>query len=226
MVTSPRLLCPVLALAAVTTLGATAATEGRALAATAMQEPTLTERHDDERRLEAGETVTYPETVQRRGQRYIGGVSYTVVEASAPELTALLADTAAYRHVLPHARDARMVGREAGDRLVEITQGNALVQAAYTLRMRTDEGGQRVRFWLDRSRPHGIEDAWGFFRVKPLDAAEDGSPRVLLTYGILVDLGPGLVRDLFEERVRANIFAVPTLVRAYAWTRFRGRHRA
>jgi hypothetical protein len=181
---------------------------------------------DDELRLSAGETVSYPETLQQRGKRYIGGVSYTVVSASVDELTSLLGDMAAYRQVLPHARDARVVGHAGVDRLVEITQGNALVEAAYTLRMRTDNDGQRVRFWLDRGRPHGIEDAWGFFRVEPLADGPDGGPRVLMTYGILVDLGPGLVRELFEERIRASILSVPSLVREYAWNRFRGRPRA
>ena len=181
---------------------------------------------DDEVRLAAGETVTYPETKQRHGKRYIGGVSYTLVDATVDELTSLLGDMAAYRQVLPHARDARVVGQAGVDRLVEITQGNALVQAAYTLRMRTDADGRRVRFWLDRGRPHDIEDAWGFFRVEPQPDAADGTPRVLLTYGILVDLGPGLVRDLFEERIRASILSVPSLVRGYALARFRVHPRA
>jgi hypothetical protein len=175
---------------------------------------------EDEVRLATGETVTYPETFEQHGKSYIGGVCYTVVSASAGELTALLGDMAAYRQVLPHARDARVVGQAGVDQLVEITQGNALVTAAYTLRMRTDNEGRRVRFWLDRGRPHDIEDAWGFFRVEPMADGPDGGPRVLLTYGILVDLGPGLVRDLFEERIRASILSVPNLVRQYALARF------
>jgi hypothetical protein len=179
----------------------------------------------DETRLADGQTVSYPQTLVRHGKRYIGGVTYTVVEASASELTSLLSDTAAYREVLPHARDARLVGAVDGDRLVEITQGNALVQAAYTLRMRKDDDGRRVRFWVDRSRPHGIDDAWGFFRVTPLPDAPDGSPRVLLAYGILVDLGPGLVRDFFESRIQASLLTVPTRLRAYASLHFLGRRR-
>jgi hypothetical protein len=181
---------------------------------------------EDQARLDAGQTVSYPQTFYRHGRRYIGGVTYTVVDASVSELTALLADTAAYRQVLPHARDARMLGVERGDRLVEITQGTALVQAAYTLRMRTDDDQRRVRFWLDRSRPHGIDDAWGFFRVEPLADASDGSPRVLVAYGILVDLGPGIVRDLFESRIQASLLTVPERLRAYASLRFRARPRA
>jgi hypothetical protein len=180
---------------------------------------------DDETRLAHGETVAYPQTLYRRGQRYVGGVTYVVVDATVSELTGLLADPSAYRKVLPHARDARVLGDDGGDRLVEITQGTALVQAAYTLRMRTDDDRRRVRFWLDRSRPHGIDDAWGFFRVDPLPDAADGSPRALLAYGILVDLGPGLIRELFESRIQASLLTVPQRLREYASRRFRG-HRA
>lgn len=191
-------------------------------AAVAMDAPDAT----DQARLAAGETVAYPQTLYRQGKRYVGGVTYIVVDASVAEITSLLADPSAYRQVLPHARDARVLGNEGEDRLVEITQGTALVHAAYTLRLRTDSDQRRIRFWLDRSKPHGIDDAWGFFRVDPLPDAPDGSPRVLLAYGILVDLGPGLIRDFFESRIQASLLTVPERLREYASLRFRGRPRA
>jgi len=180
----------------------------------------------DELRLADGQTVTYPQTLYQRGRRYVGGVSYAVVDASVDELISLLGDMTAYTQVLPHARNAKLVGHRDGDRLVEITQGNAMVQAAYTLRMRTDNDGRRVRFWIDRSRPHGIDDAWGYFRVDPLPAGKDGAPRVLLSYGILVDLGPGLIRDFFEARIQASMLSVPERLRQYATRRFRARGRS
>lgn len=175
----------------------------------------------DETRLADGQTLSYPQTVVRHGKRYVGGVAYTVVNASVGELTSMLADPSAYRQVLPHARDARLMGTDDGDQLVEITQGLAFVQAAYTLRMRTDGDQRRVRFWVDRGKPHDVDDAWGFFRVETLADAADGSPRVLLTYGILVDLGPGLIRDFFEARIQASLLTVPQLLREYAALRFR-----
>ena len=69
-----------------------------------------------------------------------------------------------------------------------------------------DPGGG-LRFWLDRGRPHDIEDAWGFLRASPM---ADG--RTLLTWGILVDMGPPL-RDLFEGRVQAPALTVPERVK-------------
>jgi hypothetical protein len=189
---------------------------------------------EDSARLARGDTLTFEQTVDRPSRHYIGGVTYTVVDASATELTALLEDVRAYRQLLPHTKLARLVGVNGDDFFVELRQGNALLETAYTIRVRREQGGRLFRFWLDPTKPHGIADAWGFFRVSPLREVATGSgatdgppgaPRVLLTYGILVDVGPGLVRDLFEERLRTLVLAVPQLVRQYALVHFRsGRH--
>jgi hypothetical protein len=127
----------------------------------------------------------------------------------------MLEDVNSYRHVLPRTQSARRVGTTPhGDALVEVTQGTSLVSATYTMRLRHEEsvdgGALNVRFWLDPSRPHGIDDAWGFFRAQPL---ADG--RTMLTFGVLVDMGDGLARDLFEERVRDLALGVPQLVKSY-----------
>lgn len=173
---------------------------------------------DETTRLRRGETIVREQTWSYGDRRYIGGLTYTVLDVDAGELSAVLEDVDAYRRVLPKTKEARLVGLSGNDRLVEVVQGNALVQATYTMRVRTEptaEDGQReVRFWLEPSLPHEIDDAWGFFRVEPF-IGENGNPRVLLTYGVLVDVGAGIVRDLFEERVRSALLSVPQLVRRY-----------
>ena len=118
------------------------------------------------------------------------------------------------------------MGVNGRDRFVELHQGNAVLETSYTIRLRADEATRTVRFWLDPSKPHGIADAWGFFRVEPLPELVPGTPRVLLTYGALVDVGPGIVRELFEERLRAIMLTVPQLVRSYALAHLRNGDRA
>ena len=178
-------------------------------------------------RLMRGETIQREETIQRsENQRYVGGVTYTVVEATADELGALFDDVGAYQEILPRTKHASIVGTEGSDFFVELRQGNAIAEAAYTIRVHRAvlPGGVReVRFWLDPTRPHGIDDAWGFFRYEPLAQVSPGIPRVLLTYGVLVDLGPGIVRDLFEERLRAMMLSVPQRLRQYVWRAVRPR---
>lgn len=170
-------------------------------------------------RLARGETVIREHTWEPgRSARFVGGVTYTVVDAAPAEIGAMFDDVEAYKRVLPRTKRARFVGVEPnGDRLVELVQGTSLVEATYTLRVRQDSraGSKReVRFWLEPNRPHEIDDAWGFFRMEPF-TGPSGEQRMLLTYAILVDIGPGLVRELFEDRVRAALLSVPQLVRRY-----------
>lgn len=169
----------------------------------------------EQARLERGETVIRSQTIDRGDQHYVGGVTYTVLDVSAAEISALLDDVSAYRHVLPKTKRARKIGVDRGDTLVELVQGNALYEATYTIRVR--RSAHELRFWLEPSRPHEIDDAWGFFRIEPFTSrgSSPGEERVLLTYGVLVDVGPGIVRELFEERVRAAMLSVPELVQRH-----------
>ncbi|MDB4935453.1 MAG: hypothetical protein JWP87_2425 [Labilithrix sp.] len=175
--------------------------------------------------LARGETVVREHRLNDRAPgwsaHYVGGVTYTVVDASAPEISSLLEDVESYRRVLPRTKRVKLVSIEPnGDRLVELVQGNALVEAEYTIRVRHYPALREVRFWLEPSRPHEIDDAFGYFRVEPF-TAPGGEQQTLLTYAILVDVGPGIVRDLFEGKVRAALLSVPQLVRRYV---AEGRH--
>jgi hypothetical protein len=165
---------------------------------------------DEAARLARHETVIREQTIERGDHRFIGGLTYTLVDATAEEVSALLDDVDSLRRVLPRTKNARVVGSDGGDQLLELVQGNALMEAQYTVRVR--RSSHEARFWLDPSRPHGIDDAWGFFRYEPFTTAT-GEQRVLLTYGVLVDVGPGIVRELFESRVRAALLSVPQLLR-------------
>lgn len=157
-------------------------------------------------RLQRRETVTREQTLERGDRRYVGGLTYTVIDAPPAEVAALLDDAEALQKVLPRTRHARFTGAIGPDRLLEVTQGNALVQATYTVRIQRDPS--EARFWLDPSLPHGIEDAWGFFRWQAW-----GESQTLLTYGVLVDVGQGLFTGLFEDRFRAALLSVPQHVR-------------
>jgi hypothetical protein len=166
---------------------------------------------DEVARLDRRETVIREHTLARGDHRWIGGITYTVMDASASEVSAVIDDVGALGRILPRTKNARLVGTAShGDQLLELVQGNSVMEAKYTIRVRRDPG--EARFWLDPSRPHGIDDAWGFFRYQPF-MTRAGEERVLLTYGVLVDVGPGIVRDLFEERLRAALLSVPQLVR-------------
>jgi hypothetical protein len=171
-------------------------------------------------KLVRGETVARAQDLQRYGRRYVGGVTYKILDASEDDLESLLLDVSAWRRFLPKTRDAQRVGNVGVDPLVRVTHGSALVQVGYTLRVHRD--GNVVRFWMDPTRSHDIEDVWGFFRAEAL-----GDGRTLVTYGILIDMGDGILRDLFEPRVRQLALDVPDYVRdVVAERQARGRHAA
>jgi hypothetical protein len=160
----------------------------------------------EEQWLQKGATVTRAQALEQGDRRYVGGVTYTVVDAKASELERVLADVSGWPRFLPKTRLARRVGTVAGDALVEVTHGSTLFQVSYTMRVHRE--GNLVRFWMEPSRPHDIEDAWGFFRMEPFE-----SERTLVTYGVLIDMGAGLLRSFFENRVRELALTVPQRVR-------------
>lgn len=172
-------------------------------AAGADEELTLAERM----RLARGATVTRPITIERGEHRHVGGITYTVLRASLEDLLPLFDDETAYREVLPRTKEAKVI-RDGNVRHLRMRTGNAVVDSTYTLYLQQSTPHE-LRFWLDPRAPHDIDDAYGYFRFEALPPGADGSPRTLLTYAVAIDVGPGIVRELFEERVRAASLTVP-----------------
>ncbi|HEY4013715.1 MAG TPA: hypothetical protein VGM06_10270 [Polyangiaceae bacterium] len=157
-------------------------------------------------RLDHGGLVMRTQELTRGDRRYVGGVTYAVLDARADDVAAVIDDVAGWHRILPRTQDTRLLGIDAGDALVEVTHGSGLVRVKYTIRIHRD--GRTVRFWMDPSRPHDIEDVWGFIRADQVEGS-----RQLVTFGVLIDLGDGLLRDLFENRVRELALTVPARVR-------------
>jgi len=151
--------------------------------------------------------------LERRGQRYVGGVSYVLVQAEPRQVFDVLNQLETLSNVLPQTRHIRVIERSGGRVRVEIEQGNSVVSTAFTVFFELEPSGggdeaHMVRFWLDPSQPHGIDDVWGFFRATRYDAR-----RSLISVGALVNLGPGLIRMLFEDRVVRAILRMPNRIR-------------
>jgi len=186
-----------LTLAAVT-LGALA------LVASSARADGLTGR--ETQRLLRGESVARGQSVLVGDRKYVGGVSYVILDGAADEVARLLADVNVWKRVLPKTRSARFVGTVGRDVLLELTNGTLFLEATYTMRLRGEADG--VKFWLDRARHHDVEDAWGFLRVEPMTGG-----RSLVAYGVLIDVGSGVARDLFEGPVRELAMSVPDRLR-------------
>jgi hypothetical protein len=164
---------------------------------------------DEWRILETGQPVHHERRLTRGDQRYLGTVSYQLVRASPATIAGALGDVGALPELLPQTKRASLVETSPSSRRVELVQGNDWVQATYTVLLEPDlDGG--FRFQLDRTRPHDIDDAWGYFRVERFDRE-----RSLVTVGVAVDIGSGLVRFLFADAIQNVILATPGQVRQY-----------
>ena len=192
-------------------LGLAVAASSAALPASAGSELTDVEASA----LEAGRLVVREENVERTGRHYIGGVSYIVIDASPEQVTAALDDVRTYRQILPNTRSVRWIGlTRKGDTLVELEQGNAIAHGKYTVRVRREPGpsespASTYRFWLDQRYFHDLADANGFFHLEPR------GDKTLLTYLVMVDLGPGIFGRLFEGKIRRAALSTPALVKSY-----------
>lgn len=164
--------------------------------------------------LRAGGRVEEFVQLDRQGQRYVGGVSYALVRAEPRQVFDVLNQLATLSDVLPSTRSTRVLDRTGNRVRVEIEQGNSMVSTTFTVFFQLEPPDERlsephmVRFWLDPSQPHSIDDVWGFFRASRYDAE-----RSLVSVGALVNLGPGVIRMLFEQRIQRSILRMPNRIR-------------
>jgi carbon monoxide dehydrogenase subunit G len=157
--------------------------------------------------------ILHEEVVELDDRRYVGGTAYVLIDATPEQVLVLLEPAECYWHVLPRVWDVKDLGIQGPHRLVELEQGTDWFRGRYTVRVHTERApGHRytIRFSLDKTRPHAIDDAYGSFGIEPY-----GAGKTLVTWKVRIDLGHGVVRWLFEEKVRKLSLAPPVMVRGY-----------
>jgi hypothetical protein len=168
---------------------------------------------EQHRTLRAGGRVEQFVELDRAGKHYVGGVSYTLVRARPGQVFGVINELSTLSLVLPSTRNTRILDRKDNRVRVLLEQGNSVVSTTFTVFFELEPPDDRfdpkvVRFWLDPSQPHSIDDVWGFFRATRYDDVYS-----LVSVGALVDLGPGLVRMLFEDRIQRSILRMPKRIR-------------
>jgi hypothetical protein len=178
-----------------------------ASAAPAIDVPALS-RHEREA-LVAGSMVSRPLRFASADGKYVGGVSYQLVDARPEVVLSALSDVTNWPEALPRTKSARLLDSQAGVSRVELVQGGSFVDARYAVMLERADG-DTIRFWLDPSQPHDIKDVWGFFRVQAFPGG-----RSLITVGAALDLGDGLARALFEDKIARMMLHAPRNIRAF-----------
>lgn len=177
---------------------------------------------DERQRLDRGELVVRPVTRRRGSLRLIGGSSWQVVERSVSETWRALCDPRSYRSMLPAAQEARVVAHRPGERVVRVTHAAGFVSASYHLRMQYDHDRHDIAFRLDEGRPNDLRAAWGFIAVGPY---RDDPERALVSYGVMADVGGGVLGGIMRGAIHDWMLRVPSTIRGYLHGAARYRYR-
>lgn len=157
--------------------------------------------------LLAGDVVSRPMQFETDSGSYRGGVSYSLVHAPAAAVLSALSNVETLPQALPNTKSARLIDVRGGVARVEFVHDGG---TTYTVHIERTSGRSELRFWLDSSRPHDINDVFGFFRVEPFDEGKS-----LVTVAAALDLGSGLTNLLFSSAVERRVLSTPRRIREY-----------
>jgi hypothetical protein len=160
---------------------------------------------DQQTRLDRGELVVEPMEYALGDHKFVGGVSYFVSDAPSERLSAVMRDPQRLHELLLAVEKVELLSiSKTGLGRVRVTHKLGFTRGSYTLLCLFHDQGRVGRFWLDRTADNALDDAWGYMRLTPLPGG-----KTLITYALLFDLGPGMVRTLFEGRIRKNALEYP-----------------
>ena len=162
--------------------------------------------------LHDGRLVTRPREETRDGARFMGGTSFQVIDRPADEVWRALQDTAHYRHMFPQLEAAEVVAEDDSSTVVRFEHAAGPIHASYHLRLRFDEETRDISFDLDQERGGDLRAAHGFMTIRqyPRDEA-----RTVLTWGLLADIGDGMLLDMVRGEIHRWMLRVPTTIRTY-----------
>ncbi len=164
----------------------------------------------DHARLARGELVTRRASERRGPFNLIGGTSWQVIEASPDTVWRALQDLDEFDEMLPGASAARETFHRGADRGVWVRHGRGALQASYHLRLSYIDASRVVMFQLDDRHPSALRAGWGFIKVQPYPRG-----RTLVSFGILADVGEGLIAGAVRPKVHTWMLRVPRTMKHY-----------
>jgi len=165
--------------------------------------------------LEKGKLVKRQVTQRRGGLHLVGGTSWQVIDADVDHVWKVITDVRTYRQLFPHVVDARLVAKRGDFRLVYLEHASGPFHVSYSLKGQADAKRRDLTFELDTSRPRDITAAWGFFTVRPY-----GKGKSILAYGVMLDIGTGILSALLRDKIRGSMLHIPRNVRKYIHERY------
>jgi hypothetical protein len=173
--------------------------------------------HDEHRRLAFFSPIRVPLDLDLPQGSYFGGLVYQKIRCTVDEVMTVAGDPGGYASILSYTQEARVLSRSGRDVQVYLRQGEGVISVSYVMLVRR-EASNLIRFWLDPSQPHDLDDAWGFLRVEPwskppwLKMVEAPGPRSVITWGLLLRIDARLLKLQFSEGIRRYAMETPVLV--------------
>lgn len=165
--------------------------------------------------LDSGKLVKREVSRQRGSQHFFGGTSWQVINANPDQVWKVINDERTYGRLFPYVVKVKLLSREGASRTVYMEHASGPFHVSYALKGHADNKRRDLTFELDNSRSWDIESAWGFFTVRPY-----GNGKSILAYGVMLDIGPGLLRGLLREKIRGSMLHIPRDVRKYIQKRY------
>ena len=149
--------------------------------------------------------------IEHRGERHMmGGTSWQVIDATPDVLWQALLDTSHFSRMLPQVDKAHLV-RSAGDKMrMFVRHSGTLVETSYFLDVKLAPDHSGMTFRVDESSAKGIRAAWGYYTLRPYAGG-----KTLLIYGVMADIGDGLVAMLLRATVHEWLLKVPWMVKRF-----------
>jgi hypothetical protein len=160
--------------------------------------------------LLSGDVVSRPMHFATAKGSYVGGLSYSIVHAPVATVLVALSSVETLPQALPRTKAARLIDVRGSEARVELVQGTGALEASYTVRIERVPGRAELRFAMDPTRPHDIEDVFGFFRVEPF-----GDGKSLVTVAAALDLGSGFASLFFSDAIERTVLSAPRQIRDY-----------
>jgi hypothetical protein len=179
--------------------------------------------HDEQWRLAGFSPIRVPLDLDLPQGSYFGGLAYQRVDATVDEVMTVASDPGSYTSILYATQEARVVSSRGRDVRVYLRQGEGRLSASYVVLVRR-EARNLIRFWLDPSEPHDLDDAWGFLRAeqwsKPpwIGGMERPVPRSVIasgsviTWGVLLRIDAAPLKLHFSEGIRRYAMETPRLI--------------
>lgn len=163
---------------------------------------------EERQRLLAGELVRRPESRREGAFSYIGGTSWVRVQAPRERVWEVINDVSLYPRLIPGVSTARVIEEAGSRRVLLLRHTYSFVSASYHASVRADRRHWTIEFELDRSRPHDIRDGRGFITLDRYGRGE-----TIVTWGVMADVGSGIITGVFAPVIYDWILRVPWCVR-------------